>query len=169
MFAAKVLVGFPEARDFARHNRGFLRRAVHATVADLGVTQFLDLGSGIPTTGPTHEVARDVDPTARTLYVDDDPVAVAHTELILRRDRLPATEVAILRADLREVGDVLDSPQAMTVLDFDQPIAVMILGLLHFLPDEENPAALMAAYLDALPAGSCLIVSHATGDGPVGE
>jgi hypothetical protein len=168
-FATKVLAGFPEARDFARHNRGFLQRAVRATVAELGVTQFLDLGAGIPTAGPTHEVARTVDPEARTLYVDSDLVAVSHTELILQRDRLPATEVAMLCADLRNVRDVLESPQARTVLDFDQPIAVMILGMLHFLSDDEDPAGLLAAYLDALPAGSCLIASHATSDGPVGE
>jgi hypothetical protein len=168
-FAEKVLKGFPEARDFARHNRAFLQRAVRTAVTELGVRQFLDLGAGIPTAGPTHETARKVDPTARTLYVDNEPVAVSHTELILERDHVPATEVAMLHADLRKVRDVLGSPQAQAVLDLDQPVAVMILGMLHFLSDDENPAALLATYLDALPAGSCLIASHATGDGPVGE
>jgi hypothetical protein len=169
VFAEKVLEGFPEARNFARHNRRFLQRAVRTTVTELGVTQFLDLGAGIPTAGPTHQTARDVDPAARTLYVDNDLVAVSHTTLILQRDRIPATEVAVLHADLRRVDDVLESPQAQAVLDFDRPVAVMILGLLHFLSDQDNPAGLLARYLDALPAGSCLIASHATGDGPVGE
>ncbi|HEY3609969.1 MAG TPA: SAM-dependent methyltransferase [Pseudonocardiaceae bacterium] len=169
VFAEKIIAGFPEARDFARHNRGFLQRAVRTAVTELGVTQFIDLGAGIPTAGPTHETARCVDPAARTLYVDNDPVAVAHTELILARDHLPATEVAVLNADLRKVRDVLAAPQARAVLDLDRPVAVVIMGVLHFLADEENPADLLAAYLAALPAGSCLIASHATGDGPAGE
>jgi hypothetical protein len=169
VFAEKVMEGFPEARNFARHNRGFLQRAVRTAVTELGITQFLDLGAGIPTAGPTHETARGVDPTARTLYVDNEPVAVSHTELILERDHLPATEVAMLHADLRKVRDVLASPQARAVLDLHRPVAVLILGMLHFLSDEENPAELLAAYLGALPAGSCLIASHATSDGPVGE
>jgi hypothetical protein len=168
-FAEKVIAGFPEARDFARQNRWFMQRAIRATVTELGVNQFLDLGAGIPTSGPTHAVAHEVDPAARVLYVDNELIAVSHTELILSQNAVPANQVAMLHADLRDVDGVLGSAAAHAVLDMNRPVAAMILGMLHFLSDEENPAKLLADYLAALPAGSVLIASHATQDGPVGE
>lgn len=168
-FAEKVISGFPEARDFARHNRWFMQRAVRVAVTELGVTQFIDLGAGIPTSGPTHVVAREADPGSHVLYVDNELVAVSHTELILSQESVPPNEVAMLHGDLRDVSAILDSPQARAVIDFDRPAAVMILGMLHFLSDDEDPGGLLRAYLDRLAPGSVLIASHATQDGPVGE
>ncbi len=167
-FADEVMSFFPEARDFALNNRSFQQRAVRH-VASLGVDQFLDLGSGIPTVGPTHETARSVRPGARVLYVDIEPVATAHTELLLAKQNLtPESGVGVLEGDLRDPAAVLASPAARTVLDTSRPVGVMILGMLHFLTDEDNPAALLAEYLAAFPAGSYLIASHATSDGPIG-
>lgn len=167
-FAEEVMSFFPEARDFAVCNRGFQQRAVRH-VAGLGVDQFLDLGAGIPTVGPTHATARAVRPAARVLYVDIEPVAIAHTELLLAKEDLtPEAGVGALEADLREPAAILGSALARTVLDTTRPVAVMILGMLHFLAEEDNPAALLAEYLDAFPAGSYLIASHATPDGPIG-
>lgn len=167
-FADEVLSFFPEARDFARNNRAFQQRAVRH-VATLGVDQFLDLGSGIPTVGPTHETARSIQPAARVLYVDIEPVAIAHTELLLAKQELTAEDgVGVLGADLRDPAAVLASPVARAVLDTNRPVAIMILGMLHFLSDEDNPARLIADYLAAFPSGSYLIASHATPDGPIG-
>lgn len=167
-FAEEVMSFFPEARDFARNNRSFQQRAVRH-VAGLGVDQFLDLGSGIPTVGPTHETARSVRADARVLYVDIEPVAIAHTELLLAKQGLTAEDgVGVLEGDLRDPAAILASPLARTVLDTSRPVAVMIMGMLHFLADEDNPAALLAEYLAAFPAGSYLIASHATLDGPIG-
>ncbi len=163
-FASEILASFPEARDFALHNRRYQHRAVRY-VSQLGVRQFLDLGSGIPTVGPTHEIARGINPDARVAYVDIESVAIQHSKLLLDGDE----HAAILQADLREPETVLEAPEIRSVLDYSQPVAVMILAMLHFLSDTEDPAAIIARYLDALAPGSYLIVSHATTEGPVGD
>jgi SAM-dependent methyltransferase len=149
-------------RTFALENRAFQRRAVR-WVAGQGVTQFLDLGSGVPTVGPTHETARSVRPDASVVYVDLEPVAVAHSTLMLEDD----PRAAIVQHDLRDVRGVLQ--EARKTLDFSRPIAVMILAMLHFLSDEDDPNAIIARYVDALAPGSYLIISHATAEGPVGD
>lgn len=165
-FAEEILAFFPEARDFARNNRAFQHRAIRY-VSEQGVDQFLDLGSGIPTVGPTHEVARTVNPQASVLYVDIEPVAVSHSELMLTSDNVEGA--ATMLADLRNPDAVLGAPQTQELLDFSRPVAVMILAMLHFLSDAEDPAGIIAAYLKALPAGSYLIASHATEEGPIGR
>ncbi|MFJ6215436.1 SAM-dependent methyltransferase [Streptomyces sp. NPDC092296] len=149
----------PQVRSLARANRAFLGRAVRFLV-DAGVRQFLDLGSGIPTQGNVHEVAQAAAPDARVVYVDNDPVAVAHSASILA-DR-PGT--GIVNGDIRRPAEVLASPGVRTLIDFDQPVAVLMITILHFITEEERPADLVAAYRDALAPGSWLALTHATNE-----
>ncbi len=164
-FANKIQQAVPGARDGARINRSFLRRAVLFMV-DSGIRQFLDIGSGIPTVGNVHEIAQRAGPECRIVYVDKEPVAVAHSELLLQgSDRAIA-----IQANVRDVEDVLDHPQTKRVLDFDQPIGLLMLWLLHFVPDSWNPAGILARYRDRLAPGSYLAISHVTTDGnPTGQ
>lgn len=163
--ANKVQQVVPGARDGARVNRAFLRRAV-VFMVESGIRQFLDIGSGIPTVGNVHEIAQRADPACRVVYVDKEPVAVAHSELLLAgNDR-----VAVLQADLRDVEGILGHPRTTSVLDFDQPIGLLMLWLLHFVPDSWNPVGILAQYRDRLAPGSYLAMSHVTTDGnPTGQ
>jgi hypothetical protein len=147
----------PQVRTLARANRAFLGRAVRFLV-DAGVRQFIDLGSGIPTQGNVHEVAQTISPGTRVVYVDNDPVAVAYSTSLLADN----PDADIVSADIRRPADVLNSPQVRGLIDFDQPVAVLMITILHFIAPEEEPARLVAAYRDALPAGSWLALSHAT-------
>ncbi|MFJ1967598.1 SAM-dependent methyltransferase [Streptomyces sp. NPDC087903] len=147
----------PQVRPLARANRAFLGRAVRFLV-DSGVRQFIDLGSGIPTQGNVHEVAQAASPGARVVYVDNDPVAVAHSASLLGDN----PDADIVDADIRRPADVLSSPQVRKLIDFDQPVAVLMITILHFITPEENPAGLVAAFRDALPDGSWLALTHAT-------
>ncbi|NUT93719.1 MAG: hypothetical protein HOY78_17030 [Saccharothrix sp.] len=160
--ARKAIEMWPEVPLIMQANRAFLRRAVRFCVR-AGIRQFLDLGSGIPTVGNVHEVARAADPGARVVYVDIDPIAVTYSRTILGDD----PQTAVIRADLRNPDDVL--AQARPLLDFEQPIAVMMVAVLHFVGDEDRPADVVAAYRDAVPPGSHLVVSHATQDGQNGQ
>ncbi|GAA0253038.1 SAM-dependent methyltransferase [Saccharothrix mutabilis subsp. mutabilis] len=160
--ARKAIGMWPELPLIMQANRAFLRRAVEFCVAS-GVRQFLDLGSGIPTAGNVHEVARAADPGARVVYVDNDPIAVTYSRTILGDD----PQTSVLRADLRDPDDVL--AQARTFLDFSRPVAVMMVAVLHFVGDADRPADVVAAYRDAVPPGSFLVVSHATQDGQDGQ
>jgi hypothetical protein len=144
---------------FARMNRGFLRRAV-LHLAEAGIRQFLDLGSGIPTMGNVHEVAHSVAPDARIVYVDNEPVAVAHSTLILENE----PRVGVVQADLRDPESVLTHPNTAGLLDFRQPVAVLMFAVLHFVSDDDDPAGIVAAYRDALCSGSYLALSHGTDD-----
>ncbi|MFC5060380.1 SAM-dependent methyltransferase [Saccharothrix xinjiangensis] len=164
-FAADRAVGerieaaMPGLRAAARVNRAFLARAVRHLV-DRGVRQFLDVGSGIPTVGNVHEVAQAQVPGCRVLYVDRDPVAVAHSELLLRdNDR-----AAVLRADMRDPESVLTSPEAARLLDLDEPVGLLMLLVLHWVPDEDDPRGLVARYRDALAPGSWFAMTHVTAD-----
>ncbi|WP_407675955.1 SAM-dependent methyltransferase [Peterkaempfera bronchialis] len=147
----------PQVRSLARANRAFLGRAVRFLV-DAGVRQFLDLGSGIPTQGNVHEVAQAAAPDARVVYVDNDPVAVAHSASLLADN----PGAAIVNGDIRRPADILASPKVREVIDFEQPVAVLMITILHFITEEERPGDLVAAYRDALPAGSWLALTHAT-------
>ncbi len=147
----------PQVRTLARANRAFLGRAVRFLV-DAGVRQFIDLGSGIPTQGNVHEVAQSAGPGARVVYVDNDPVAVAHSEALLAGN----PDATIVAADIRRPADVLSSPQVRDLIDFRQPVAVLMITILHFITAEEDPAGIVAAFRDALPAGSWLALTHAT-------
>jgi SAM-dependent methyltransferase len=156
----KLMAAAPELEVAARHNRAFLRRAVRFCVGQ-GIRQFLDIGSGIPTVGNVHEVAQRYAPDARVVYVDNDPVAVAHGQLILDGD--PNSDVVL--GDLLEPNVVLGSAAAQRLLDLNEPVAVLMLLLLHFVPDSANPHAAMAHYVRVMAPGSYLVVSHAAAGG----
>lgn len=145
----------PQVPRVARANRSFLRRAVQHLVS-LGIRQFLDIGAGLPTVGPVHEIAQRAAPETRVAYVDIDPIAVAHGRLILAdNDR-----VAVVREDLRRPEQVLSDPRLMRVLDLDQPVAILMIALLHFVPDDDDPAGVIGRYRDAVAPGSYLAISH---------
>jgi hypothetical protein len=147
----------PQVRTLARANRALLGRAVRFLV-DAGVRQFIDLGSGIPTQGNVHEVAQAASPGARVVYVDNDPVAVAHSAALLADN----PDAEIVDADIRRPSEVLSSPQVRKLIDFEQPVAVLMITILHFVTPEENPAGIVAAFRDALPEGGWLALTHAT-------
>jgi SAM-dependent methyltransferase len=159
MVGEKVLQVQPNGRQIAGSNRAFLRRAVRYMI-DQGITQFLDLGSGIPTVGNVHEVAQRIDPSARVVYVDYDEVAVSHSELLLASN----DNTRVVRADLCEPDDVLSEPAVRELLDFDRPIGLLMVAVFHFVGDDRDPAGVVAKYRDALPAGSLLALSHLTAD-----
>ena len=143
----------------ARANRAFLGRLVRWLVA-AGVRQFLDIGSGIPTVGNVHEVAQRAAPGTRVMYVDIDPVAVAHSRLIL--DGNPYADV--IQGDLRRPGEILRDPTVLSTLDLDEPVAVLLVAVLHFVPDEDGPAGIVSGLVDALAAGSYVGLSHGTAE-----
>ncbi|GAA4974891.1 SAM-dependent methyltransferase [Actinoplanes utahensis] len=158
--AEQIIRMTPNVGDTMRANRVFLRRAVRY-LAGQGIRQFLDIGSGIPTAGNVHEIAQAASPGSRVIYVDIDPVAVAHSRTILRDD--PYTVVVC--ADLREPADLLDRARATGLLDFSRPVAILLAGVVHFLPDSDDPAAIIGRLRDAVCPGSYLLLSHVTGDG----
>jgi hypothetical protein len=150
----------PNLAETMRANRRFLRRAVRFLVAE-GIDQFLDIGSGIPTVGNVHEVAQDANPAARVVYVDIDPVAVAHSRAILAGNE----RAGVLRADIREPERILAEAVALGLVDLNRPLAVVLAGVLHFIPDADDPAGIAARLRAPLAPGSFLLVSHATQDG----
>jgi S-adenosyl methyltransferase len=150
----------PDARSMARVSRAFLARCVRFMVGQ-GIRQFLDIGSGIPTVANVHEVAQGIAPECRVVYVDKDPIAVAHSELMLADN----DDARIVHADMRDPESILDNPETRGLLDFDRPIGVLALMMLHWLPDEADPWKLMTRYRDALAPGSYLAVTHVTADG----
>jgi len=159
-FAREVLQVYPELTAISRDNRDFLRRAV-LYLCSQGIDQFLDLGSGIPTVGNVHEVAQTVNPRARVVYVDHDPVAVTHS-----RELLSGTDgVVAIQADLREPARVIKLAVAVGDLDLTRPVAVLMVSVLHFVGDEQHPAELVAQYMSAMARGSYVALSHARSDG----
>ncbi|MGW1679413.1 SAM-dependent methyltransferase [Saccharopolyspora sp. NPDC002376] len=157
--AEKFLTALPSARDVARLNRAFLRRAV-VFMGQHGVRQFLDVGSGIPTVGNVHEIAQTADPQARVVYVDYESVAVAHSQLLLEGNE----HATILQADMAEPESILEHPETRRLLDFEQPIGLIMAGVFHFVSHEADAPAITARYLDALAPGSFLALSHFTAD-----
>ncbi len=149
----------PHGRQIASSNRAFLSRAVRYLV-DRGITQFLDLGSGIPTVGNVHEVAQRVDPNCRIVYVDYDPVAVAHSRLMLKDNE----GAAVVDADLTVPEQVLDSPEVRRLIDFTEPVGLLMVAVFHFVSDDKQPLDILRKYRAALPAGSYLALSHLTAD-----
>ncbi|POX36172.1 hypothetical protein C3486_34990 [Streptomyces sp. Ru73] len=157
--ADQVIRVHPQVRDSARANRAFMRRAVR-DAAGGGIRQFLDLGTGIPTSPSTHEVARESVPDARVVYADNDPIVATHADA--RLTSAPGT--AFVLGDVRDPAALLAAPAVRALIDFEAPVAVLLVAVLHFLRDDEDPAGVVAALADALPAGSRLILSHATGE-----
>jgi len=146
----------------ARANRAFLSRAVRYLVREAGIRQFLDIGTGIPTAGNVHEVAQSVAPESRVLYVDKDHVVLAHARALMRSH--PAGATAFIQADLREPDRILADPALRATLDLGQPVALMLIAILHFLSDADDPHRIVAELVDALPSGSYLTISHLTPD-----
>jgi SAM-dependent methyltransferase len=159
--AARRAMGFMSGLPtIMKTNRAFMRRAVKFAV-DEGISQFLDIGSGIPTYGNVHEVAQAAHPDNRVLYIDHDPVAVAHSQAVLAGN----DNAAILAADLRKPRQILDSPETLQLLDLDRPVALLLVFVLHFLEDEDEPYKAVAELRDALAPGSLVILTHASYDG----
>jgi hypothetical protein len=156
----KLIEMAPAVPKFARLNRAFLHRAV-SFAASQGVSQFLDVGSGLPTQRSVHEAAQSINPAARTAYVDNDPVVAVHSRALLGS----TPGVAFVLGDIRDPVSLLRDPEITGHLDFSQPVCVLLLAVLHFVTDAEDPASLVAAFREALAPGSYLAVSHGTAHG----
>ena len=156
--AEKALSAWPAGRIGLRENRKFLGRVVRFLAAEAGIRQFLDIGSGLPATNNVHEVAQATAPSSRVVYVDSDPMVLAHARALLTSSAEGRT--AYVRADLRWPSSILSSPVVREVLDFGKPVALMLVAVLHFLHDEDKPDEVMGTLLDALPPGSYLAASH---------
>lgn len=158
--AQRAMDIYPELPLVMQANRGFLRRAV-AFLAEQGIDQFLDIGSGIPTAGNVHEVAQRVNPDASIVYVDIDHVAVAHSEVLLRDN----PRAGVIQADARQIEQVLAHPEVARLLDFRRPVAVLLVSLLHFIPDDGEAYGLVRALRQVVPSGSYLALAHASTEG----
>jgi hypothetical protein len=158
--AEQVIAANPQVLPGVRANRAFLGRAVRYLAGEQGIRQFLDIGTGLPTVDNTHEVAQQVAPECRVVYVDNDPIVLAHARALLTST--PEGETAYVDADLRDTGKVLEG--AAATLDLGQPVAVMLLMILQYIPDRDDPWAIVRQLLDAVPAGSYLVVSDTAAD-----
>jgi hypothetical protein len=158
--AARAAMGaFPKIAQSAKANRAFLGRVVRY-LAGAGVRQFLDIGTGFPAATNAHEVAQSVAPASKIVYVDTDPVVLLHGQVLLTSTAHGA--IAFVEADMRDPGKVLR--QAARTLDFGRPVAVLLVGVLHFLSDDAQAAGIVDAFMDAVPAGSYLAICHLTAD-----
>ncbi|MGW3349346.1 SAM-dependent methyltransferase [Nonomuraea rubra] len=146
----------PDAPEAALANREFLRRTVRYLAAEAGIRQFLDVGSGLPTQGNVHEVAQAVTPGAHVVYVDHDPIVLAHGRALLAVDET----TTIIDADVREPEKILDDPRTRALIDLGEPVGLLLFAILHHLKDEEDPAGLAARLLRPLPSGSHVVISH---------
>jgi hypothetical protein len=160
--ADAALAHWPAGRIGLRENRRFLGRTVRYLAGEAGIRQFLDIGSGLPATANVHEIAQAVDPSCRVAYVDNDPMVLAHARALLASS--PEGRTAYIQADLKSPLDILSSPSVRSVIDFDQPVALMLVAVLHFLGDEDKPETALKTLLDALPPGSYLAASHITAE-----
>ena len=160
--AEKAWARMPTGRTAARENRWFLGRVVRYLAAEAGIRQFLDIGTGLPTTDNVHEVAQRVAPESRVTYVDNDPLVLAHARALLTGS--PEGRTAYIQADLRDPAGILADPVTREVIDFTQPVALMLVAILHFIQDDDNPAAIIKTLVEALPPGSFLAASHLTGE-----
>ena len=158
--AEAALKIWPDMAFAARANRAFLGRAVRYLTAEAGIRQFLDIGTGIPAAGCTHQVAQAIAPETRVAYADYDPIVLAHARALL--DSTEAGATGYIDADLRDTGTILD--QAAELLDFTRPTAIMLVAILHVIPEADDPYAIVARLLDAVPPGSYLAISHLGAD-----
>ncbi|MER7546341.1 SAM-dependent methyltransferase [Actinomadura sp.] len=159
--ADKVLQIFPDVAVGAQANRRFLGRAVRLA-ASMGIRQFLDIGTGIPAADNTHEVAQAVAPESRVVYVDNDPIVLTHARALLAGT--PEGRTAYLDADYRDHEKILTASETRALIDFTRPVALLTVALLHFVPDEDDPGAILEHYKAAMPPGSLMIFSHSTTD-----
>jgi SAM-dependent methyltransferase len=156
--ADRVIEAMPGVRTGPRENRAFLGRAVSYLATEAGIRQFLDIGTGLPTTNSVHEVAQGIAPSSRVVYVDNDPLVLTHAQALLTSSAEGRT--AYIHADLRSPGEILSSPVVRSVLDFSQPVALILAAVLHFIADDDRPAEIVATLRDALAPGSYLVASH---------
>jgi SAM-dependent methyltransferase len=158
--ARKAMEFMPGLPKIMQANRAFMRRAVRFA-ADQGITQFLDIGSGIPTFGNVHEVAQAAVPGAHVVYVDHDPVAVAHSQAVLAGN----DDAGVVAADLRKPQEILASPEVQRLIDLNRPVALLLVAILHFVEDADDPYGAVAELRGALAPGSLLVLTHAAYDG----
>lgn len=158
--ARRAMEFMPGLPKIMQANRAFMRRAVRYAAGE-GITQFLDVGSGIPTFGNVHEVARAAHPGARVVYVDHDPVAVAHSQAVLQGDE----DADVVAADLLKPRDILESPEVRRLIDLNRPVALLLVAILHFVEDTDDPYGAVAELRDGLAPGSLLVLSHAAYEG----
>lgn len=155
----EVVARAPDTPFMARENRAFLRRAVRF-LAESGIRQFLDIGSGLPTQGNVHEIAHQAAPDAHVVYVDVEPVVLTHGRALLAG----TPEVTVIQGDARRPDDILNDAELNRLIDFDRPVAVLMLAVLHFIGDEDDPHGIVARLRSAMAPGSYLAVSHVTAD-----
>ncbi|MBB5783887.1 SAM-dependent methyltransferase [Nonomuraea jabiensis] len=154
--AAAALKVAPDAPEAAMANREFLRRTVHFLAAEAGIRQFLDIGSGLPTQGNVHEIAQAVAPQSRVVYVDHDPIVLVHGRALLAVD----ASTTIVEADAREPEKILNDQKTRSLIDFDEPVGLLMFGILHHLGDDEDPAGVAGALIGPLAPGSHVVISH---------
>ncbi|HEX3959724.1 MAG TPA: SAM-dependent methyltransferase [Trebonia sp.] len=157
-----IIAAIPSAPLLARDNRAFLGRAVRYLAREAGIRQFLDIGTGIPAAGNTHEVAQAVAADSRIVYVDHDPIVLAHARALMASD--PAGATAFIQGDFRDPDKILADPALHATLDLDKPVALMLVAILHFFTDDEGPHRIVSSLVDALPSGSYLTVTNLTAD-----
>jgi O-methyltransferase involved in polyketide biosynthesis len=158
--ADKIMAAMPALPAIARSVRHFLIDIVHSLTVDYGIRQFLDIGTGLPTADNTHDVAQRAAPESRIVYADYDPVVLAHARALLTSS--PEGKTDYIEADLRETDTILSA--AARTLDFSKPVAILLLAVLHFIPDEDDPYAIVRKLVDAVPSGSFLVIVHAPSD-----
>jgi hypothetical protein len=160
--AAAAIAANPAMASGMRENRAVMRRAAAYLAQEAGIRQFLDIGTGLPTSPNVHEIAQAADPSSRVVYVDNDPIVLVHARALLRSTR--DGKCAYIDADVRDPKAIVSSPQLRDTLDLDQPVALMLFGILHFLPDEADPYGIVAQLLGELVPGSYLAIQHPTAD-----
>jgi len=158
--ADQMMLAVPESKEMVRANRAFLVRAVHYMAAELGIRQFLDIGSGLPTQQNVHEVAQAVSPDSRVVYVDHDPHAVVHGRALLATGE----NTAFVHGDLLRTEDILKDAKVGELIDFGEPVAVLIVAILHFVSDEDDPSGIIEQLHEAMAPGSHLAISHVLDD-----
>ena len=163
--AGELLSLLPDAQTACHHNRVILQRAVRYLAGQAGIRQYIDIGTGLPTQGNVHEIVQGINPDARVAYVDYDPVVVSHARALLAT----APTVAVINGDLRSPDKILADPGLRTLIDFSEPVAVLLVAILHFIADDEHPHQIADTLKAAMPPGSYLVLSHITADEVPGE
>lgn len=161
--AERLLKLLPDAQDACRQNRYFLQRVVSYLVGQCGIRQIIDIGSGLPTRDNVHQVARRNHPDTRVVYVDYDPVVVSHANNLLAGGGV-TPDIAVVHADAREPKAILGHPKVTDLIDFESPVAVLMLAVLHFIPDEEDPRGIVEEFTDVIAPDSYMAISHMTDD-----
>ncbi|AXK33325.1 SAM-dependent methyltransferase [Streptomyces armeniacus] len=160
--AEQLLVSLPNAATIARQNRAFMHRVARHLVAEEGIRQFLDIGTGIPTSPNLHEVTQRIAPESRVVYADNDPIVLVHSRALHHSS--PEGRTAYIQGDLCEPASILEHPELLQTFDLTRPVAVTLIAILHWLPKGEDPYEIVGGILDRLPSGSCLALTHVTDD-----